>query len=171
MSEDVTKHRGRAWTFGDNVPTDSITPTEYVMESLEVRLEHVLEDRNPDFPSGVQPGDIVVAGHHFGQSSGRAIAPKTLAATGIGCVVAESFARTFYRNAFEIGLPILPCPGIADFVEDGDVVSVDLETGVVTNETRGGTLEADPIDPFLLDMLSAGGVIELAKRGFPGLGE
>lgn len=166
MSEAVTAHRGRAWTFGDNIPTDAITPTEYVMEPLDVRLEHVLEDRNPDFPAGVEPGDIVVAGRHFGQSSGRAIAPKTLKATGVGCIVAESFARTFYRNGFEIGLPVLACPGIVDLVGDGDEIAVDLEAGLVTNVTTGTSLDCPPIDPFLLEMLTAGGVIELARRGF-----
>lgn len=169
MSADVTTHRGRAWTFGDNIPTDAITPTEYVMESMAVRLEHVLEDRNPDFPSGVARGDIVVAGHHFGQSSGRAVAPKTLKATGISCIVAESFARTFYRNGFEIGLPLLTCPGVTGLVSEGDEVSVDLEAGRVTNETTGESLDCDPVDPFLLEMVEAGGVIELARRGFEGL--
>jgi len=169
MSEDVTRHHGRAWTFGDNVPTDSITPTEYVMEPMETRLQHVLEDRNPDFPSKVEPGDIVVAGQHFGQSSGRAVAPKTLKATGIGCVVAESFARTFYRNGFEIGLPVLSCPGVLDLVSDGDIVSVGLASGVVSNETTGESLEGDPVDPFLLKMIEAGGLIAFAKRGIPGL--
>ena len=169
MSADVTHHRGRAWTFGDNIPTDSITPTEYVLEPMETRLEHVLEDRNPDFPSGVEAGDVVVGGHHFGQSSGRAVAPKTLKATGIGCVVAESFARTFYRNGFEVGLPVLVCPGVTDLVADGDEVSVDLEAGQVTNESTGESLDCDPIDPFLLDMLAAGGVIAYAKQGIPGL--
>ena len=166
---DVTRHRGRAWVFGDNIPTDSITPTEYVMEPMETRLQHVMVDRNPDFPKQVQAGDIVVAGEHYGQSSGRAVAPKTLAATGIGCVVAESFARTFYRNGFEIGLPVLACPGVTDLVTDGDEVSVDLETGTVTNETTGESLQTDPVDPFLLEMLEAGGVIALAKRGIPEL--
>lgn len=165
MNEDVTRHRGRAWTFGDNIPTDAITPTEYVMEPLEVRLKHVLEDRNPEFPRGVNEGDVVVAGEHFGQSSGRAIAPKTLKATGVSCVVAESFARTFYRNGFEIGLPLLACPGVTEIVSDGDVVLADLEEGTVSNENTGDECDTKPVDLFLIEMLAAGGVIELAKGG------
>jgi 3-isopropylmalate/(R)-2-methylmalate dehydratase small subunit len=154
---------GRCWTFGDNIPTDRLVKTKYVVEPMSVIVQHVLEDLNPRFPLEVQTGDIVVAGKHFGQSSGRAIAVKALKATGIGCVVADTFARTFYRNAFEVGLPVLELPGVTDLVSDGDVLSVDVAAGLFRNETTGVQREVPPPDAFLLDMLEAGGLIALAK--------
>lgn len=157
------KAHGRCWTFGDNIPTDRLVKTKYVVEPMEVIVQHVLEDLNPRFPLEVAPGDVVVAGKHFGQSSGRAIAVKALQATGIGCVVADTFARTFYRNAFEVGLPVLELPGVTDLVSDGDVLSVDVAAGLFRNETTGVQREVPPADAFLLDMLEAGGLIALAK--------
>jgi 3-isopropylmalate/(R)-2-methylmalate dehydratase small subunit len=126
--------------------------------------QHVLENLNPAFAREVRPGDILVAGKHFGQSSGRAVAPKALQATGIGAIVVEYAARLFYRNCFEIGLPLLECPGISDAVEDGDTISVGLDSGVVRNEKSGHVLIGRPIDPFLMDMLSAGGIIPMASK-------
>jgi 3-isopropylmalate/(R)-2-methylmalate dehydratase small subunit len=126
--------------------------------------QHVLENLNPAFAREVRPGDILVAGKHFGQSSGRAVAPKALQATGIGAIVVEYAARLFYRNCFEIGLPLLECPGISDAVEDGDTISVGLDSGVVRNEKSGHVLIGGPIDPFLMDMLSAGGIIPMASK-------
>jgi 3-isopropylmalate/(R)-2-methylmalate dehydratase small subunit len=115
-------------------------------------------------PLEVKPGDILVAGRHFGQSSGRAIAPKALQATGLGAVVVESAARLFYRNCFEIGLPLVVCPGITAEVEQGDVLAVDVESGAVTVERSGARLTGERTDPFLLDMLRAGGIIPLAGK-------
>jgi len=112
----------------------------------------------------VRPGDILVAGKHFGQSSGRAIAAKALKQTGLGCVIAESFARTFYRNGFEIGMPLLECPGITAHVSDGDILRVDISSGRILDETTGREFEVRPTPPFLLDMLKAGGVIAMAER-------
>jgi 3-isopropylmalate/(R)-2-methylmalate dehydratase small subunit len=155
--------RGRCWTFGDNIPTDRLVKTKYVVEPMEVIVQHVLEDLNPRFPLEVAPGDVVVAGKHFGQSSGRAIAVKALRATGVGCVVAETFARTFYRNAFEVGLPVLELPGVAELVSDGDVLTVDVSAGTFRNETTGAERQVPPPDGFLLEMLRAGGLIALAK--------
>jgi 3-isopropylmalate/(R)-2-methylmalate dehydratase small subunit len=155
---------GRCWTFGDNIPTDRLVKSQYVFEPLEVMAEHVLEDLNPDFPLQVRPGDIVVAGRHFGQSSGRAIATKALKATGIGCVVADGFARTFFRNCFEVGLPALEIPGVSELVEDGHRLRVDIGGGVLTDLTTGRDAHGSPADPFLLDMLEAGGLIKLAAR-------
>jgi 3-isopropylmalate/(R)-2-methylmalate dehydratase small subunit len=158
------RFEGRCWRFGDNIPTDRLVKAQYVFEPMDEIVKHVLEDLNPDFPRMVQPGDIVVAGRHFGQSSGRAIATKALAATGIGCVVAHSFARTFYRNCFEVGLPALEIEGAGDMAGDGDQVSVDLEAGVMRNLTAGREGSGPRADPFLLDMLAAGGLINLAAR-------
>jgi len=165
-----TARRGRAWMFGDNVPTDQIVATKVVFSPMEVVLKHVLEELKPEFPANVRPGDLIVAGVHFGQSSGRAIAPKAIQAAGVGCIVAESFARTFLRNCYEIGLPIIECPGASRLARDGDVVSVDLESGTVRNETTGQTLQGNPVDPFLLRMLAAGGIIPLVRRTGSDLG-
>jgi 3-isopropylmalate/(R)-2-methylmalate dehydratase small subunit len=158
------RFEGRCWRFGDNIPTDRLVKARYVFEPMDEIVKHVLEDLNPDFPRLVQPGDIVVAGRHFGQSSGRAIATKALAATGIGCVVAHSFARTFYRNCFEVGLPALEIEGAGELAGDGEQVSADLEAGVMRNLTTGGKGSGPRADPFLLDMLAAGGLINLAAR-------
>lgn len=155
---------GRAWRFGDNIPTDRIVKSRYVFEPMSEIVKHVLEDLDPEFPVGVRPGDIVVAGKHFGQSSGRAIATKALQATGIGCVVAESFARTFYRNCFEVGLPALEVPGIGEIAAPGAELSVDLATGVVTDTASGRTRDGRPADAFLVEMLEAGGLIALSAQ-------
>lgn len=155
--------RGRSWTFGDNIPTDRLVKTKYVVEPMAVIVEHVLEDLNPRFPVEVRPGDVVVAGKHFGQSSGRAIAVKALKATGVGCVVAETFARTFYRNCFEVGLPVMEIEGVTGIVSDGDILSVDVAAGTFRNETTGVERQVPPPDAFLLEMLTAGGLIALAK--------
>jgi 3-isopropylmalate/(R)-2-methylmalate dehydratase small subunit len=158
------RFEGRCWTFGDNIPTDRLVKPQYVFEPVEVMARHVLEDLDPDFPLHVAAGDIVVAGRHFGQSSGRAIATKALQGTGIGCVVAESFARTFYRNCFEVGLPAIEVPGIAALAKAGDVLRVDLADGQVTNPATGASASGSPADPFLVEMLEAGGLIRLAAR-------
>ncbi len=153
---------GRCWKFGDNIPTDRLVKSRYVFEPMSEMVKHVLEDLNPDFPLNVQPGDIVVAGKHFGQSSGRAIATKALMATGIGCVVAQTFARTFYRNCFEVGLPALELATAGELVSDGDRLRVDLTEGVLENLTTGARGTAPAADPFLVGMLEAGGLIKLA---------
>ncbi|MFD2415865.1 LeuD/DmdB family oxidoreductase small subunit [Amycolatopsis pigmentata] len=164
------KFTGRCWKFGDNIPTDRLVKSKYVLEPMEEIVKHVLEDLNPEFPRSVQPGDIVIAGRHFGQSSGRAIATKALQATGIGCVVADTFARTFYRNCFEIGLPALAVDGVTGLVSDGDEVSVDISSGEFRNLTTGAVRTSPAAPDFLLQMLEAGGLIKLAAAQ-PGLFE
>ena len=154
---------GKCWKFGHNIPTDLITPTHVVMRGMAEMVKHVLENANPDFPRNVQPGDIIVAGRNFGCSSGRAIAPKAIKATGVGAVLAEFFSRTFYRNGPEIGLPVLEVPGIHDFVETGHRLRVDIERGLVENLTTGSSLQGTPPSGLLLDMLRAGGLIQLMK--------
>ena len=156
---------GNCWKFGHNVPTDAITPTAYVMRGMGEMVKHVLENANPDFPKNVQKGDIIVAGRNFGCSSGRAIAPKAIKATGVSAVIAEGFSRTFYRNGHEVGLPILELPGIHEFVNDGDRVRVDIAGGTVTNLTSGKSLTGSPAPDFLLEMLRAGGLIPFLKSG------
>jgi 3-isopropylmalate/(R)-2-methylmalate dehydratase small subunit len=163
MTEFVTRYEGRCWKFGPNIPTDALVKSQYVFEPMEEIVRHVLEDHDPRFPLEVQPGDIVVAGFHFGQSSGRAIATKALRATGIGCVVSDAFSRTFYRNAFEIGLPSLEVPDATDIVEDGDRIVVDIAEGFFRNDTSGVERHVPPASPFLLRMLAAGGLIALTQ--------
>lgn len=163
MSDFVTRFEGRCWKFGDNIPTDALVKSRYVFEPMEEIVRHVLEDQNPRFPIEVQPGDIVVAGKHFGQSSGRAIAPKALRATRIGCVVAETFSRTFYRNCYEIGLPSMELDGVTDLVEDGDRLVIDIAEGLFRNETQGIERRTRVADPFLMKMLAAGGLIALTQ--------
>jgi 3-isopropylmalate/(R)-2-methylmalate dehydratase small subunit len=160
----MTQARGRCWKFGDNIPTDQIVRSDRALASMAEMRAHVLENLNPAFARDVQPGDILVAGRHFGQSSGRAIAPKALQATGIGAVVVEYAARLFYRNCFEIGLPLLQCPGVTAAVADGDVLAVDIEAGTVLVEKTGALIQGEPTDPFLLGMLRAGGLIPMAAQ-------
>ncbi len=155
---------GRCWIVGDFVPTDQIVKSHRVFLPLAEMARYVLEDENSSFASGAQAGDVLVAGRHFGQSSGRAIAVRALRATGISCVVAESFARTFYRNAFEVGLPILEVPGIRAAVIEHDVLEVDIPGGRVSIQRTGQVLLGNRTDPFLLEMLRAGGVIAIGTR-------
>lgn len=161
--------QGRCWKFGNNIPTDAMTPTHVMFKSPREMAAFVLETLNPEFPKQVRPGDILVAGRNFGCSSGRALAAKALQATGVGAVVAELFARTFYRNGHEIGLPLLEAAGVAALVSDGDQVRVDIRNATVDNLTTGKSLQGTPPSPFLLGMLEAGGLIPLLKSGnFPG---
>ncbi len=156
---------GRCWKFGDNIPTDMITPTHVMLKTPREMAAFVLESLNPDFPRKVHPGDILVAGRNFGCSSGRALAAKALQATGIGAVVAELFARTFYRNGYEIGLPLLEAPGVQELVHDGDTLRVDIHAGTLTNLCSGKSLQGKVPSAFLLQMIEAGGLIPMLKSG------
>jgi 3-isopropylmalate/(R)-2-methylmalate dehydratase small subunit len=156
---------GTCWKFGHNIPTDLITPANVTLGGFAEMARHVLENTNPDFPKKVQRGDILVAGRNFGCSSGRAIAPKALKATGISVIAAEGFSRTFYRNGHEIGLPLLEVSGVHDIVETGDRLRVDVVRGVVENLTSGKSLRGNPPPEFLLEMVQAGGLIPLLKTG------
>ena len=160
----MSEIKGRVWKFGDNIPTDQIVRVDRALGDMEEMARHVLENYNPEFPKKVQKGDILVAGKHFGQSSGRAVAPKAIKATGVGAVVVEYASRLFYRNAFEVGLPLMECPGITDHVSDGDCLSVDMTIGKTKTETTGDVLQARPVDPFLMEMLEAGGLIAFGPR-------
>ena len=156
---------GNCWKFGHNVPTDEITPTSVVWKSFAEMAKHVFEALNPEFPLKVQKGDIIVAGRNFGCSSGRAIAPKAIKATGVAAVVAEGFSRTFYRNGHEVGLPILEVAGVHDLVSTGDRLRVDITNGIVANLTTGKSLTGTPAPEFLMKMLEAGGLIPFLKSG------
>ena len=156
--------RGRCWKFGDNIPTDQIVKAERVLLPIKEMAKYVLENLNPAFPKEVKPGDILVAGQHFGQSSGRAVAPKAIQATGVGAVIVEYASRLFFRNCFEIGLPLLECPGITAGVSDGDLLFVDIEAGIIRNETTGQEFQAKKVDPFLAEMLAVGGLIPMGEK-------
>lgn len=155
--------RGTAHVFGDEVNTDVITPSDYFGESLTVMAEHIFEPERPKFSSAIDVGDIVVAGDHFGSGSSRESAPAAIQAAGIGAVVAESFARLFYRNAIGIGLPVVTCPDITDGVSEGHELVVDLDVGLVQNRTTGETFESESLPPELQSILDRGGLIELYR--------
>jgi len=155
--------RGKVWLFGDNVDTDVITPGLYVDASMEEMKKHVLEALNPKFPKEVKAGDIIVAGKNFGCGSSRETAPDAIKALGIGAVVAETFARIFFRNAISIGLPILPCPGVSGTFREGEEVELNVSGAKVTNLSSNRTLQGQPLAKDILDILSRGGTLSLLK--------
>lgn len=151
---------GNAHKYGDNVDTDVIIPARYLnTASREELAVHCMEDIDPSFPGKVQPGDLMVAGENFGCGSSREHAPMAIQASGISCVIARSFARIFYRNAINIGLPILECPEAADAIEDGHRVTVDFDRGSILDETTGQQFQAVPFPPFILDIIREGGLV------------
>jgi 3-isopropylmalate/(R)-2-methylmalate dehydratase small subunit len=157
--------RGRVWCFGDDVSTDLLSPGEYAIAPVEVRKAHTLEALNPRFPSEVRPGDVVVAGRNFGCGSSRESAPENLQALGIACVVADSFARIFLRNAVAIGLPVLACAEAGEALAEGDEIEVDLASGLVRNAGTGAVRQGEPLPAEMRAILAGGGIIE-ALRAF-----
>jgi 3-isopropylmalate dehydratase small subunit len=156
---------GRAWTFGDNVDTDAIIPARYLNRSTAEELAaHCMEDVAPTFATAVQQGDVVVAGENFGCGSSREHAPLAIKGCGISCVVAKSFARIFYRNAINSGLPILECPEAVGDAQAGDVLSVDLQMGTITNERTGSQSAASPFPEFIMDIIKAGGLVPFTRE-------
>ena len=159
--------KGRVFKYGDNVDTDVIIPARYLNIADPKELAtHAMEDIDAEFVHKMQPGDIVVATRNFGCGSSREHAPLVLKENGVSCVIASSFARIFYRNAINIGLPILECEAAANGIEDGDMVSVNFDTGVITNETKGETYQAAAFPPFIQSIIQAGGLLKsLKERG------
>jgi len=157
--------RGRVHKYGADVNTDVIIPARYlnVFDADEL-AQHCMEDIDADFANRVRPGDIIVASTNFGCGSSREHAPLAIKASGVGCVIARSFARIFYRNALNIGLPILECEGAADSAESGDIMEVDLSSGDIRNVTRGLSFRAAPFPDFMLELIDAGGLIEYTRR-------
>lgn len=154
----------KAHKYGDNVDTDVIIPARHLNTSDPAELAaHCMEDIDAAFAGRVQPGDILVAGRNFGCGSSREHAPLAIKASGVACVIAESFARIFYRNALNIGLPILECPAAARAISAGDEVSVNFETGEIADKTTGRTFTAEPFPPFMLDLIAAGGLAAYLK--------
>jgi 3-isopropylmalate dehydratase small subunit len=157
--------RGTAWKLGDHVDTDVIIPARYLVTTDPKELApHCFEDLDPTLAARIQPGDILVAGENFGQGSSREHAPIAIKALGVACVVARSYARIFYRNAFNIGLPLFECQDVGAVTESGDRLAVDQGTGRIINETRGTSHAAAPLPEFMRDLVAAGGIIEYTRR-------
>ena len=161
---------GTVFRYGRDVNTDVIIPARYLNTSDPAELaKHAMEDLDATFVERVKPGDIIVADENFGCGSSREHAPVALKAAGVSCVIAKSFARIFYRNSINTGLAILECPEAADAISDGDRVSVDTETGAITDETTGKSFTAEPFPPFIAEIIEAGGLVprtraKLAER-------
>ena len=157
--------RGKVWKYGDNVDTDAIIPARYLNMSSESELAaHCMEDIDTTFVRDVRAGDIIVGGTNFGCGSSREHAPVAIKGSGISCVVAETFARIFFRNAINIGLPILECPEAAQAAEAGHILEVELATGTITNTDTGETYQATAYPEFMLELIDAGGLVEYTRR-------
>ena len=157
--------KGKAIKYGNNVDTDVIIPARYLNTSDAKELAaHCMEDIDKGFVSKVKTGDIMVAGKNFGCGSSREHAPLAIKTVGISCIIAETFARIFYRNSINIGLPILECPDAAKDIEDGDDISIDVISGVITNDTKGKTYQATPFPAFMQEIISAQGLINYLKE-------
>ncbi|MGM9607878.1 MAG: 3-isopropylmalate dehydratase small subunit [Oscillospiraceae bacterium] len=154
----------KIYKYGDNVDTDVIIPARYLNAPDEKSLaSHCMEDIDAQFAATVEPGDIIVANENFGCGSSREHAPLAIKASGVKCVIAASFARIFYRNAINIGLPIMECPRAAAEIQAGDTVNVDFATGVITDETTGKTYQAAPFPDFVAGIISNGGLLKSLK--------
>ena len=152
--------KGIVHKYSDNIDTDVIIPARY-LNSQDARelAAHCMEDIDAEFIHKVQPGDVMVGGWNFGCGSSREHAPLVIKTSGISCVIAKSFARIFYRNSINIGLPILECEAASDGIEAGDEVAIDFDTGVITNITKGESYQAQPFPPFIQQIITAGGLL------------
>jgi 3-isopropylmalate/(R)-2-methylmalate dehydratase small subunit len=156
---------GRVWKFGDNVNTDVILPGKYLMINDPMELgKHAMEGIDEGFSEKVQKGDVIVGGRNFGCGSSREHAPLSLKASGVGAIVAESLARIFYRNAINLGLPVLECRGVSGLVQEGDLIVVDILVGQVTNRSTGRSLKTTPIPEFIVSILKSGGLVPYLKQ-------
>ncbi len=158
--------KGKAFRYPDNVDTDVIIPARYLntSDARELAL-HCMEDIDREFVKRVQPGDVIVAGWNFGCGSSREHAPLVIKTCGTGCVIAKSFARIFYRNAINIGLPILECEQAAQEIEAGHEVAVDFDTGIITDVTTGKSYQAQPFPPFIQNIIRSGGLLNSLREG------
>jgi len=158
-------HKGQAHKYGDNIDTDAIIAARYLnMHDPAELAAHCMEDIDPDFLQRVKPGDIIVAAANFGCGSSREHAPSAIKASGISCVIGKSFARIFFRNAINTGLPLLECAEAVDNIKQGDMVEVDLPTGTITNLSTGMTFRAKPYPGFMMEIISSGGLIEYTRK-------
>lgn len=159
------KFTGKVWVFGDDVDTDQIIPARYLTTfNQEDLAEHCMEGADPTFHKKVEKGDIIVAGRNFGSGSSREHAPIAIKAAGVSCVIAESFARIFFRNAFNMGLPIFVCTGFRGAVKSGDIIHVDGDNGEILIEGTSQRFEVAPIPPFMQSLIDAGGLMAYIKR-------
>lgn len=157
--------QGRTWKFGADIDTDAIIPARYLNTSDPLELaKHVMEDADPDFPNKVGEGDVIVADKNFGCGSSREHAPICIKAAGVSCVIAKSFARIFYRNAINIGLPLFESTEAPDRIAEGDVVKVDVATGLITNVTKNEQYQATPFPESMRQLINAGGLINFIKE-------
>ncbi|MEW6417570.1 MAG: 3-isopropylmalate dehydratase small subunit [Nitrospirota bacterium] len=157
--------RGRVWRFGNDIDTDIIIPARYLNTSDPEELaEHVMEGIDKDFPSKVKTGDIIVAGKNFGCGSSREHAPVAIKTIGIQAVVARSFARIFYRNAFNIGLPIFESVEASEKIKESDEIEIDADSGIIKNLTTHEEYRVNPIPPFMQELIAAGGLVEWTKK-------
>lgn len=156
---------GKAWKFGHDIDTDAIIPARYLNRSEPEHLAaHCMEDADLSFAQEVQKGDIIIGGKNFGCGSSREHAPLAIKAAGVKAVIAESYGRIFFRNALNIGMPILECPEAVAGIESGDEVEVDLQSGVIQNKTKGAVFQAKPFPPFMQELINAGGLIAYVKE-------
>ena len=159
------KRTGKVWKYGDNVDTDVIIPARYLNVSTPEDLaRHCMEDLDPGFPGAVRPGDVIVAGENFGCGSSREHAPLAIKGAGVSCVVARSFARIFFRNAINVGLPILECPEAVAGAESGHELEIDLEAGQVRNLTTHQVYQAASYPPFMMALIDAGGLVPFTRE-------
>ncbi len=156
--------KGRVWKFGDDINTDEIIPARYLVTTDPKELaKHVMEDADPEFPNKVKPGDIIVGGKNFGCGSSREHAPLAIKGAEVAAIIAESFARIFYRNAINLGMTIIESPEIAKEAEEGDELEIDMEKGIVRNLTKGKEYKIKPLPEDLRKIQEAGGLMEYAK--------
>jgi 3-isopropylmalate/(R)-2-methylmalate dehydratase small subunit len=161
--------RGKAHKFGDHIDTDQIIPAQYLaISDVRELATHCLETADRDFVKKVRSGDFVVAGVNFGCGSSREHAPICIKGSGVSAVIAKSFARIFFRNAINLGLPVLECPEAVDAIEAGDELDVDLSTGTIRDLTTEEVFKAKPYEPFMLELIEAGGLIEYTKQRLAG---
>ena len=162
----MEKFTGKVWMLGDDIDTDIIIPTEYLaLKTIDDMKQYGFSPLRPELAGQIEKGDIIVAGKNFGCGSSREHAPLAIKTAGISVVIAKSFARIFYRNSINIGLPIMECPEAVDAISAGDTVSVNFDTGVITDETTGKTFQAEPFPPFIQKIIADGGLMKsLTKK-------
>lgn len=159
------KLMGIVWKYGDDVDTDGIIPARYLNVSTPKDLaRHCMEDVDPEFARAVRAGDVIVAGENFGCGSSREHAPLAIKGSGVACVVAKSYARIFYRNAINIGLPILECPQAVEETKRGDLLAANISAGTVTNLRTGRTYQVSPFPPFIMGIIEAGGLVPYTRE-------
>ena len=159
--------KGKAFVYGANIDTDQIYPGRFLDLTEPDQIgKHALEGADPNFVKEVQPGDLIVASTNFGCGSSREHAAITLKSAGVGAILADSFGRIFYRNVINLGVPLIVCPGISKIVKRGDVLTVDMTTGKVMNETTGASAQAQPLSEYVLNILESGGIKPMIKKQY-----